>query len=262
MAKRASEEEILGWVRAKDWASFGNHLVSGVVHGKPGLPVGELGRIEKILAKILDRAELYAAASALLKRPEYSARCMGLAFVHLGWPKPAVEKQVAAAADDEDWIVRECAASAFARLLALDFPYFSKKFAVWTKSSSVNVKRAIALAVKYESKSADPAKWKTYLRLIDPLMSEEAEYIRKNLGPFAIGDGLLSRYPEKILAECRRWSRGSDVNMRWNTAMIFTAAHARKFGKEGRAILKPLLADESPFVARAAKKAERNLTRS
>jgi hypothetical protein len=262
MVKKAAEEEIIGWVRARDWVSFGNHLMSGVVHGKPGLPVGELNRIEKILAKNLGSAELYMTASALLKRREYSARCLGLDFIHLGWPKPAVEKQIVAAAEDEDWIVRECAASAFARLLALDFPYFSKKFAAWTKSSSVNVKRAIALAVKYESKSADPAKWKTYLRLIDPLMSEEAEYIRKNLGPFAIGDGLLSRYPEKVLAECRRWSRGGDVNMRWNTAMIFTAAHARKFSKEGRAILKTLLADESPFVARAAKRAERNLSRS
>ena len=47
---------------------------------------------------------------------------------------------------------------------------------------SVNVKRAIALAVKSDSKSADPKKWKIYFNLIDPLMSEDAEYIKKNLG--------------------------------------------------------------------------------
>ena len=132
----------------------------------------------------------------------------------------------------------------------------------WVKTESVNVKRAIALAVKYESKSAESKKWKTYFRLIDPLMSEEAEYIRKNLGPFAIGDGLLSRYPKQIFEACEKWSKSQNENVRWNTAMIFTAAAARKFAKNGQRVLKPLTKDKSSFVSRAAIKALKMIEKS
>ena len=57
----------------------------------------------------------------------------------------------------------------------------------------------------------------------------------------------------------RKWMNSTDENVRWNTAMIFSAAAARKFTKEGKSILKPLVADENLQVARAAKKAEKNL---
>lgn len=137
-----------------------------------------------------------------------------------------------------------------------DFPHFSKLYLQWIKTESVNVKRAMALAVKYDAKSADPKKWKTYFSIIDPLMSEEAEYIRKNLGPFAIGDGLLSRYPKQVLSSCKKWTKSKNENVRWNTAMIFTAAAAKKYASDGIVIIKPLIQDESPFVSRAAKKAQ------
>ncbi len=44
--------------------------------------------------------------------------------------------------------------------------------------------------------------------------------------------------------------------------MIFTAAAARKYAKEGAAILRPLESDASPFVSRAAKKALGNLKKT
>ena len=124
------------------------------------------------------------------------------------------------------------------------------------------VKRAIVLAVKYESKGAEPKKWKTYFNLIDPLMAEEAKYIRVNLGPFAIGDGLLSRYSDQILSSCKKWIKSQNENVRWNTAMIFTAAAARKFEKDGKALLSLLEKDTDTFVSRAAKKALRNLEKN
>jgi hypothetical protein len=37
--------------------------------------------------------------------------------------------------------------------------------------------------------------------------------------------------------------------------MIFTAAAAKKYAKEGRAILSQLEGDKAPFISRAAKKA-------
>ncbi|MBC7419775.1 MAG: hypothetical protein H7328_03515 [Bdellovibrio sp.] len=91
--------------------------------------------------------------------------------------------------------MREFAAVAFSRMLTKDFAHFLKLYQKCVKTESVNVKRAIAVAVKYNSKSEDPKKIRIYLELLNPLMSEEAEYVRINLRQFAIGDGLLSRYP-------------------------------------------------------------------
>lgn len=250
------------WIRKGDLDSLCAYLISGSVHGKPGLPTAQMNRLEKSILKAFTDEELFRLGKQLLTRPEYTARSLGTSFIEHGWPKhKEVEKLILKAAEDDDWIVREVAAGAFARLWEKDFPHFAKLFAGWVKSGSVNTKRAVALAVKYHSKSADPKNWKTYLRLIEPLLQEEAEYIRKNLGPFAIGDGLLSRFPEETLQACEKWAKSKHSWVRWNTAMVFTAAAARKYPKEGRKILAALSEDTDPMVSRAAKRAEKNLSK-
>jgi HEAT repeat protein len=257
---RQSEDQIMSWIDKGDMVQLGKYLLSGTVHGKPGVPVAELSRIEKLVKKNLSEEDRYRLAKKLLKRPEYTARNLGTHLIASGWPAHKdVEIYIEDAANDGEWIVREYAATAFAILLEKDFAHFSKLYLKWLKTKSVNVKRAIALAVKYESKSAEAKKWKTYFDLIDPLMAEEAEYIRKNLGPFAIGDGLLSRFPRQILDSCKKWAKSENQNVRWNTAMIFTAAAARKFASDGRPILRALEKDGSLFVSRAAKKALNSL---
>ena len=260
MFKKQNEEKIISWIKADQLNEFGHYLVSGTIHGTPGVPVAELGRIEKLISKNLSEQEQYSLAKKLLKRNEYTARNIGTHLLVSGWPKNKdVEQYLKKSANDENWIVREYSAGTFATLLEKDFTHFSKLYLNWVKTESTNVKRAIALAVKYESKSADPKKWNTYFRLIDPLMSEEAEYIRKNLGPFAIGDGLLSRFPKEVLSACKKWLKSENENVRWNTAMIFTAASARKFKNEGISLLMNSENDESAFVSRAVKKALKNL---
>lgn len=262
MFTKQNDDKILSWIKTESMDQLGKYLLSGTIHGKPGVPVAELGRIEKLAKKNLSQDEQYQLAKKLLKRSEYTARNIGTHLVASGWPTyKDVETYIKKAANDDDWIVREYAAGTFATLLEKDFPHFSKLYLKWLQTESVNVKRAIALAVKYESKSAESKKWKTYFDLIDPLMAEEAEYIRKNLGPFAIGDGLLSRYPEQIFASCKKWMKSDNENVRWNTAMIFTAAAARKFAKDGKVILHALEKDDSSFVSRAAKKAIKNIQR-
>lgn len=258
----ASAETLLMWAREPKLAKLSAYLVSGLVHGKPGLPVAELTRVEKVLTQAFSSEELFQLGQKLLARPEYAARNLGVGFIEAGWPAhPEVEDLIWTAAEDEDWIVREYAAGSFGRLLNKDFAHFSKLYLQWVKSDSVNVKRAIALAVKYDSKSQDLKRLKVYMKLIDTLMLEDAEYIRKNLGPFAIGDGLLCRFPEQTLKACLKWSKSKNENMRWNTAMIFTAAAARRHKKQGQEILRLLARDPSPRVQRAVTKAERDLRR-
>lgn len=263
MFAKQSEDKIVSWIKNDQVGEFGRYLLSGTIHGKPGVPVAELGRIEKIIKKNFADKEQYKLAKKLLKRSEYTARNIGAHLIVSGWPENRdIEVHIKKAANDDDWIVREYAAGTFASLLEKDFTHFSKLYLRWIKVESVNVKRAIVLAVKYESKGAEPKKWKTYFNLIDPLMAEEAEYIRKNLGPFAIGDGLLSRFPDQILGSCKKWIKSENENVRWNTAMIFTAASARKFAKDALGILLPLEKDTSTFVSRAAKKALKNFEKN
>lgn len=260
MFKKAAEAQIIQWIQNAQLDLFGKYLISSTVHGKPGIPLAEIVRIGKILQKNFSDPELFELGQRLLKRSEYTARRIGASLLAKGWPHKKIDALLKLAADDEDWQVRETAAGVFADLLEKDFSYFSKLFEKWVRTESDNVKRAVALAVKYDSRSQDPEKWKTYFKLIDPLMSEEAEYIRKNLGPFAIGDGLLSRYSKQTLEASQKWARSKDEFVRWNTAMIFTAAAAKKFPKEGRRILSVLIEDKSPFVSKAAQKALKNLS--
>jgi hypothetical protein len=261
MFKKESEAKILEWIKANRLDLFGKYLVSGTIHGKPGIPVAELARIGKILRKYLSDKDLYDLGKTLLKRKEYTSRRIGASLVSYGWPKKRdVEDLIRLAADDEDWQVRETAAGVFADLLEKDFGHFSKLFQKWIHHDNKNIKRAIALAVKYDSKAEDPKKWMTYFKLIDPLMSEPSEYVRKNLGPFAIGDGLLARFPRETLDACKKWALDKDENVKWNTAMIFTSAAARNFSKEGKKILDILVLDKSTFVSKAARKALKKIS--
>ncbi len=257
--KKPDAKELINLLKG-DLTKFYAYLISGSVHGKPGLPVGELGRIEKVIKENLSQEDQYKLAKDLLKRPEYTARNIGLHLITAGWPKHKdVEKLVLKAADDSDWIVREYAAGTFARLLEMDFTHYSGVFKKWVKSQTPNVKRAIALAIKYEAKKHDSKKWKFYLFLITELLKEENEYVRKNLGQFAIGDGLLKKFPQEILSSAKEWVLSDNKNVRWNTAMIFTASAAKQFSKEGKALLKHLENDVEPMVKRAAKSALKKL---
>jgi hypothetical protein len=260
MFKKASDAQIQVWIRESNLNSFGKYLLSSTVHGKPGIPVAELARLQKVIQKTLDKKEMFVLGQRLLDRSEYTARRIGISLVPHGWPHGQIESLIKKSANDEDWQVRETAAGVFAKLLEIDFKHFSKLFEGWVASESENVKRAIALAVKYDSQSQEESKWKTYYKLINPLMAEDSEYIRKNLGPFAIGDGLLIRFPEQTLKACEKWAQSKNENVKWNTAMIFTAAAAKKHAKIGKKILSKLQCDEIEFVAKAAQKAFKTLS--
>ena len=126
MFSKQSEEKIISWIKTENMDQLGKYLLSGSIHGKPGVPVAELGRIEKIVKKNLSEEEQYQLAKKLLKRSEYTARNIGTHLIASGWPAHKdVESYIWTAADDEDWIVREYAAGTFAVLLERDFAHFA-----------------------------------------------------------------------------------------------------------------------------------------
>ena len=83
--------------------------------------------------------------------------------------------------------------------------------------------------------------------------------MRRNLGPFAIGDQLLRSYPQETLARLEKWAKDPNEVVRWNVAMAFSSATGAKLAEQGLPLLRELEADESKFVARAAKASLRRM---
>jgi hypothetical protein len=77
----------------------------------------------------------------------------------------------------------------------------------WARHPSENVRRAVVLAVmpvvRDEEFGAERAE--ACLRLLEPLLADRSQYVRQNLGPFAIGAAILNRYPDLTFATLERW---------------------------------------------------------
>lgn len=99
------------------------------------------------------------------------------------------------------------------------------------------------------------------ISLVEPLLSDRTLYVRKNLGPFAIGDGLLRCYPTATLKYLRKWAGRKDAGTRWNVAMAFASYGGNKQWRGGTALLRELATDERRYVWRAVASAMLYLAR-
>ncbi|GAA0594918.1 hypothetical protein GCM10009001_08800 [Virgibacillus siamensis] len=156
-------------------------------------------------------------------------------------------------ADDENWEVREWAAGACGDILSNHFQAFYDDMMNWTADESGNVRRAAALAAKYAGKIRKPEYAEPLLDLVEQLLTDDDHYVRKNLGAFAIGDGLLRYYPESTLARLDNWIKVDDEHARWNIAKIFSAAEGMKHVNECKEIFQVLLKDDRNKVKRAVR---------
>jgi 3-methyladenine DNA glycosylase AlkC len=164
-------------------------------------------------------------------------------------------------AEDSDWERREDAAWLLSELLVAHFDQVYARCRQWVLHPSRNVRRAVAVAVKRASKARVPAWGERFLDLLEPLLCDRDVYVRKNLGPFAIGDGLLRCYPELTLKRLEVWAHRPDQGTRWNVAMAFSSAEGAQHIEAALPILTLLAADERLFVWRAVASAMRNLGR-
>ncbi len=166
-------------------------------------------------------------------------------------------------ADDPNWEVREWAGSAAGFVLHDNFDQFYPTLQAWTHDASANVRRAICIATMEAANRKMPQRAEPLLALLDPLISDHDEYVRKNLGPFAIGACLIAYYPQPTLARLQRWFESDDREAtRWNLAMVFSAGQARKQLEFGLQILTALAADPRRFVWRATVLPLRNLAKA
>lgn len=168
---------------------------------------------------------------------------------------------VLALAEDPGWETRETAAALAGDILTEHFEAFYPTLLAFTGSPSANTRRAAALAVMYASKKRNPAWVYRILDLLERLLPDRAEYVRKNLGPFAIGSALLLRHPVETLERLRRWAQSDDQQVLWNVAMAFSAAPAKAHVGAALDVLGPLCGHPDRFVWRAAASALRSLGR-
>jgi HEAT repeat protein len=117
------------------------------------------------------------------------------------------------------------------------------------------------LAMKYAVRE-EPRRAEEFLDILDPLAADGDEYVRKNLGPFAVGDAFLRVAPDPTMKRLERWARSKDEWTRWNAVSAFTAAGARRHAAEALPLLRIAAGDRRPMVSRAVVRALLNLAQA
>ena len=200
-------------------------------------------------------------ASRLLSHPRrVDKELAAILLAPLARTHPAdVERAALRLARDERWDVREAAAVLLGEALDVAFDHFHRTCRTWMDKEEPRVRRCIVVAAKYAARSRAPERAAPLLDLIEPALRDRDEYVRRNLGPFAIGDQLLRSYPEETLARLGKWAKDPNEVVRWNVAMAFSSATGAKLAEQGLPLLRELEADESKFVARAARASLRRM---
>lgn len=170
-----------------------------------------------------------------------------------------VERAVLRLARDDRWDVREAAAVLLGEALEVAFDRYVRTCAVWMARDEPRVRRTVVVAAKYAARSRAPERATRLLDLIEPALHDRDEYVRRSVGPFAIGDQLLRSYESETLERLERWAEDPDEVVRWNVAMAFSSATGSKLAEQGLPILRTLARDPSRSVVRAANAALRRI---
>jgi hypothetical protein len=207
---------------------------------------------------------IYAWGVEMTGRPEWAARMMASWFFSPYYAEHKIEVQrlLLQLGDDENWTIREGASWGFAQVLQDNFDEVYPLFQGWARHPSENVRRAVVLSVmpvvRDETHGAERAE--PCLLLLEPLLADRSQYVRKNLGQFAIGSAILRYFPDLTFATLERWrDRYTDENVRWNLAMAVSSSGGVAHVERSMAFLYTLADDERRTVWRAVASAARAL---
>jgi HEAT repeat protein len=194
-------------------------------------------------------------------RPEVEAREMSCALLDSFWRdhRKEVERLTLNLARDEDSEVRQYAASTMARIVRANFRVRFRYMVKWSRHADPSVRRQVIIATVGVADPEHPERAKQLLDLLEPHLSDRDPYVRRNLGPFALGHGMLRAYPEATLTRFRTWLESKDEVVRWNLAMGLAAVVAVSEWKTALDVLRVLAADQRRFVWGAASAALGNL---
>jgi hypothetical protein len=258
-------DKITSFIENRDDDALASFLMSGVHHGKPGVPQAVKVQVIATIKELTTPRQQLWWARSLMGREEAMARQVACGLVAADWERDrkGTLKRMRALAEDEDWGVREWAVEPMADVLGRDFDHVLEIYRDWIENGAEALRRAIALALSARARERLGEQAKPMLALLALLMPMPGAYLQKNLGPFVVGGGFLARFPRETLAFLRQQSRKKNENVRWNVAMAFTTAVAARHHVEaGEEILAHLASDERPRIVRAVARARRNLATS
>ncbi|MEM2940882.1 MAG: HEAT repeat domain-containing protein [Thermoproteota archaeon] len=235
-------EHKLREVISQDNVEKFSKLASTLKWGKPSWSASQL------LLEVLkdEKKRLWLWANKLSKCEDPFTRRYASRILAELWEtdKNKVVQMLTALADDENWLVREDAHAVWSELFKDHFQQVFPVLRKWSKHSSPNLRRCVAIAVRSAGNLRKEEWAEPLIQLLEPLLSDKNSYVRKNLGPYAIGDGLLRCYPDFTLKRLRRWSHRDGEGTRWNVAMAFASYGGNKNWQEGIEILATLAKDE------------------
>jgi DNA alkylation repair enzyme/HEAT repeats len=230
-------------------------------HGRPGSPIALRQQVgERLIAALAEQTPRESRwIDVLAQSPSPSARQVACLLLASRYPRDrsSVLQAAQALTDDAHWEVREAAAGLLGTLLDQDFPRMRSWLETLRGSRSENQRRAVVLAVKYAARREHPERTQGLLDLLAPLLRDESHYVRRNLGAFTLGDGLLRVDPGTTLTQLRAWSRDRDPAVRWNVAMAFSSAIGSFHWPAARAMLERLARGPEPMVRMGVAKALR-----
>src|SRR5438876_6497019 len=230
-------------------------------HGRPGSPAALRQQVGERLATALaeQSGRVMRWIDSLASSPSPTGRqvaCLLLASYYPSDPD-RVLRAAEQLAEDPHWEVREAAGGLLGSLLDRDFDRLRQRLEVLRNSKSENLRRSVVLAVKYAARRDKPERVPELLALIHPVLRDQEAYVRRNLGPYTIGDALLRVDPKGTLRSLREWSRDRDPLVRWNVAMAFSGAMGSFHWPAAKSILERLAKGPEPLVRSAVAKAMR-----
>jgi hypothetical protein len=211
----------------------------------------------------LERRRLWTWTRLSAARPETEAREMACALLDAFWKdhRKDVERITLNLARDEDTEVRQYAAGTMARIVRANFRCRFRYLQKWSRHTDPSVRRQVIIATVGVADPEHPERAKQLLDLLEPHLTDRDPYVRRNLGPFALGQGLLRVYPEETLERFQRWLPSEDEVVRWNLAMALAAGVALSQWETALEVLRVLAADQRRFVWGAASAALGNMVR-
>jgi 3-methyladenine DNA glycosylase AlkC len=225
-----------------------------------------LRQADKLIKRILkhEPETIYAWGVTMTQRHEWAARMMAswLFAPYYAEHKEEVRCLLLQLADDDNWTIREGASWGYARVLQDHFEEVYPLFQDWARHPSENVRRAVVLAVMpvVRDKARGAERAGSCLRLLEPLLADRSQYVRKNLAPFAIGAAILNHHPDLTFATLERWrDQYDDEQVRWNLAMALSASGGVAHVERALTFLHTLADDERRTVWRAVASAARAL---
>ena len=224
-------------------------LASPLKWGKPSWSASQL--LLQVLDDEVERLWLWAIDLSNHKNPHTRRYATRILLKLWKKDKNRAEQILTTLADDKHWLVREDAHAIWSELLKKHFQQVFPILQTWTTHSSANLRRCVAIAARSAGNLRKEEWAEPLVHLLEPLLSDKTAYVRKNLGPYAIGDGLLRCYPDFTLKHLRRWAYKRDEGTRWNAAMAFASYGGNKNWREGVKILTELATDKRRYVWRS-----------